>query len=243
MNKPAATKPNKRVKLFIGIPSQGHWVAEFGMHLLNMSQCLHRPYPGITLQYQFNNVRGSILPQLRTQMVQQAKDIGATHILMLDSDMIFPAELAQEWAAEDREVIAANCMIKAWPSAPTARMYNGTPEGRKLYCDPDQRWEKVWRVGTGIMMIDMRVFDKIEQPWFPITWRPESETYQGEDWGFAELCEKAGIAMWVDQEASSLVGHIGNYTFTHHHVAIEEPEVVIPGTDENHHVQLEIVKR
>jgi len=237
------TVPLKTARLFIGVPSHPTWCAEFGMHMLSLMACMHRPFPGLALQHQFSNVRGSILSQLRQQLVEQAQGIKATHILMLDSDMAFPPEIAQEWIMYDKDVIAANCMTKSMPAAPTARLYDGTSTGKKLYCDPDLGLQKVWRVGTGVMMIKMSVFDRIKKPWFPITWKEESQTYQGEDWGFAELCEQAGIDLWVDQEASAAVGHIGSFQFTHHHVLVEEPLVQIPGADENNTVKLEIVKR
>jgi hypothetical protein len=64
----------------------------------------------------------------------------------------------------------------------------------------------------------MSVFDKIGMGVWDMKYLPEAGTYQGEDWTFCEACEKADIPLYIDHDVSKLVGHVGNFEFTHDYV-------------------------
>ena len=53
--------------------------------------------------------------------------------------------------------------------------------------------------------------------------------FKGEDWYFCEKLEAAGIPIFVDHEASSFIGHIGNKVYTHDDVLLPENK---PGENE-----------
>jgi hypothetical protein len=81
--------------------------------------------------------------------------------------------------------------------------------------------EKVWRVGCGIMLIDLGVLASVPKPWFSIVYDDTMKDETGEDWFFCEQLEKAGIPRYVDHDASKYVGHIGGYTYTFDDVSEE----------------------
>ncbi len=58
-------------------------------------------------------------------------------------------------------MVAANCATKLIPSTPTARQYDPMNlAGGQVYSLPQNNLiEEVWRVGTGVMLINMIVFD------------------------------------------------------------------------------------
>jgi hypothetical protein len=68
------------------------------------------------------------------------------------------------------------------------------------------------------MLIKTSVFERIEKPWFPITWNEENGDYTGEDWNFCAICQENGIDIYIDHDLSKQIGHIGSLTYdmTHH---------------------------
>ena len=203
----------------IAVPSGNEWKADFAMSLINLQRaCIEHPslkgYSGIGIKV-FNR-RGSNLLDLRQGLVEEAIKQQCTHILFLDSDMYFPAMLIHMLARHHSKVVACNCPTKAIPSSPTARLKDGTDAGKVLYTTEDtKQLVQVWRVGTGVMLINLKVFDKLPKPWFDFTYMGEEatdgRTWLGEDWYLCRLFEKTGINVYVDQEASWLIGHIGNF--------------------------------
>ena len=211
--------------VFIGIPSNGDWKAEFGMSLAGLIARAGTPGAGncpVIEGLRLWNARGSILPRSRTTLAQKALESGATHLLFLDSDMVFPPDTLHRLLSWRKSVVACNCPTKMLPSTPTARGFSETAlTGVPLYSKPgDGGLEKVWRVGTGVMLVETRVFHTLPQPWFPITWDDKLQDYRGEDWSFVEALEKAGIPTWIDTRLSRQIGHVGDLRFEHSHVEI-----------------------
>ena len=165
---------------------------------------------------------GSILPQLRYQLVKEAIERGATHVLFVDSDQTFPAQLVHCLARHHKPVVACNVAIKTLPSKPTARNKSETWWGGDVvYTLPESKGlEQVWRIGCGVMLIDVSVFKDLPKPWFHLKYMEKNDDFMGEDWYFCELLEAAGIPIFIDHDASKRVGHIGPYVFGHEHVEI-----------------------
>lgn len=206
-------------KIAIGVPSGHLWEAQFATCLISLvSQLALRPVPGYdTTSCQVINVRSSILPKNRLDIVRAAKALKATHLLMVDTDHTFPPDLLHKWIPHGKLCLAANCVIKRIPSGPTARQKHPTrKDGVPVYTDPDSHGlEQVWRVGTGVILFNMKVFDQVGDDAWAMPYLPHAETYQGEDWTFAEAMEKAGIPIWIDHDLSKRIGHLGIYEYTH----------------------------
>lgn len=215
--------------VLIAVPSLGHWHARFGQSLAAMTARFmgHGNVPkGVSVC----SVVGSILPNQRSDAVKAARECDATHLLFIDSDMEFPPTLLDEWLAYDKDIIAANCAIKSFPSQPTARNKKGN-KWVPVYTGPNSSGlEKVDRIGTGIMLLKMSVFDKIEQPYFEMRWLEEMQGYQGEDWCFVEKIEKAGIPIYIDHTISREVYHVGEFRYSHRQV---KPELLLVSEEDD----------
>lgn len=210
--------------VFIGIPSGSEWKADFGMSLAGLMASTGRPLAdgGHIERVQLWNTKGSILTRSRATLVKKALELECSHLLFLDSDMTFPAWTLHQLLKHNKAVVAANCPTKTLPSCPTARLDNETGSGKLVYSDAAAvGLEKVWRVGTGVMLIQTKVFQDVPKPWFAITYNPESDDDVGEDWHFCKLLEAAGIPIWIDHTLSKHIGHVGSYTYTHDDVALE----------------------
>lgn len=205
----------RKIKLVVCIPSTTMVHADFAMCLANMVSDLNRPVEGVQHQFTIVNVKTSILSKSREKLAEMCVANGATHMLFLDSDMVFPPETFRSLVRYDFPVVAANCPTKAFPSAPTARTFNPTkPEGDLLPFNAEDGLRRVWRVGTGVMLIDCKIFRSLPKPWFNTRWDEALQDHVGEDWVFCENLERAGVPIYVDQELSVYIGHVGSYTFS-----------------------------
>lgn len=197
------------VRVFIAIPSGSEWSARFAMSLVSVAVDLTSRGVGLRIK----NKKGSLLPQLREQLIESALDYkDMTHVLFLDSDMVFPADLGWKLLRHSKEVVACNCSTKGLHQNPTAR-----DKGNKfVYTEQDSvGLRRVWRVGTGAMAIDLKVFEKIKKPWFPVRWDEEVSNYVGEDWNFCQRLQDADIPIYIDQAASKTMGHEGVFVYGH----------------------------
>jgi len=137
--------------------------------------------------------------------------------------MVFPASTLHRLLQWDKAVVACNCPVKTIPSNPTARFAPTVehPAGVPVYTLPDSvGLQKVWRVGTGVMLIKLSVFERIAQPWFPVEWNEVLDDYTGEDWAFCAALERAGIPIHIDAGLSREIGHVGDFRYEHIHVEV-----------------------
>lgn len=215
-NENARDQNQNELRLTIAIPSGDQWERKFGLSLAMMMTTFSQPIPPYKgLSVRVHNRKGSILPNSRQGLVKLAQEFKSTHILFLDSDMVFPAKTAQWLLASKKPVIACNCPTKIIPATTTARRKSDYHAGQPITSHDKEGIEQIWRVGTGVMLIEMSVFDKIEKPYFPLTYKPGVDDAQGEDWGFCEKLENAGIPIFVDHDLSKHILHTGAFDYSH----------------------------
>ena len=214
------TLPDANV--YIGIPSGDHWFAKFAMDtIMVVLDTLGYPTPGFrTVSCGIRNVRGSVIWKQRSDLVETAIKDGYTHLLFVDTDQTFPANTLRRLLAHKKPVVACNVAVKKFPSNPTARnLVNG--DVRMVFTtEKSTGLEEVWRIGTGIMLIDLSIMDKVEKPWFKVSWGGEGEQY-GEDWWFCSQIQKAGFPIFIDHDLSWDVGHLGFIEYDHRMVPDE----------------------
>ncbi len=147
-----------------------------------------------------------------------------THALFLDTDQIFPMDTAHRLLKWKKSIVACNVPLKVMPSFPTARARSDSPFGSPIFSpNSSVGLEKVWRVGAGVMMIDLAILEKIEKPWFEIRYSDKHAQFVGEDWYFVKKVEDVGFDVFVDHELSRQIGHVGQFQYTHAHI----PAVVV----------------
>jgi hypothetical protein len=162
------------------------------------------------------NVKGSILPKQRLEILKAAKACEATHLLFVDSDQTFPPDLLHRMVARGKDIVACNIATKQIPANTTARKKSADPQGEAVYTDEDSvGLERVWRVGTGVMLLSAKAYNQIPHGAFAMTYKPEVDAYQGEDWNMCEALEKAGVPIYVDHDLSKRIGHVGTFKYTH----------------------------
>lgn len=220
--------PLEDIYILIAIPSTDHWDAQFGMALASlMAKVSHTKLkPNVREQkIQLMNRRTSMLVQSREDAFREGIDMGATHMLMLDSDMIFPEDTLHRLIAHNRTFVGANYVRKCLPSVPVT----ASIDGRLCFTDPHSTGlEAVMHLGLGVCLLRMDEDVKtLPVPRFPMNWNEELQCYSGEDVHFGKLLREVGIPSYVDHDLSLDVKHVGTLAYDHSLVG----EVVWEGDD------------
>ena len=211
----------KPCRLLIGVPSMNMVHAKFMKAMIELSIFMLRvetPVPWTLEEYVFNNQRSSVLSKKREDLVEIAIEGDFTHLLFIDSDMYFPPNLFHRLLLHNKDCVAINCSVKSIkePSF-TARNLDLQGERFEVITYPPgqnkEPLEKVWRIGTGIMLVTTRALKKIKPPRFPVTW--EVDKYVGEDWNFVDkLHKEARIPTYIDHDLSWEISHIGDFEYS-----------------------------
>lgn len=146
---------------------------------------------------------GSMVGNQRQAMIAGALSNGATHVLMIDSDMRFPADTLERLLAHQVDVVGANYVARGGQEN-TARYTDGSYVSSK----GKTGLEPVHVVGCGVVLIARRVFEALESPWFSTPWDRESRQHVSEDVFFCARAAKAGFQAYVDHALSHEVKHI-----------------------------------
>lgn len=208
------------IRLLIGTPTHGSWDPDFGMSLVQLASYVAVvPMAGEIADVAYYKPQTSMLPEGRERCAEAARKDGRD-LVFFDTDMDFPRDTIHRLVAANRPIVAANCVSKILPSAPTARRKaQGSVFGEKVYTDPDSvGHEEVDRIGAAVMYIKHHVLEEIPRPRFEMLWKGEDHGYQGEDWRLCELFEQKGYKPVINHELSKQIGHWGRFRYSHEHV-------------------------
>lgn len=157
-------------------------------------------------QYPSQNVA-----DVRNELVKQAIMNNSTHLLMLDTDQVYPEDLVEKLIIHNLPIVGGKVHRRYHPYDPI--LYKYDEENKRYYLTPDEVWKntplvEVEATGTGCLMINMGVFDKLEYPWFKFLDKNETEDGKpvGEDIYFCRKAREANIPIYVDTTAN--IGHL-----------------------------------
>lgn len=154
----------------------------------------------------------TILLTQREKLATAAVELGAEHMLWLDSDMVFPATTAVRLMSHNEPVVAANYVRRQKPYKGVAYETIGDWQ-RPLSFDVEDALVPVEGIGMGCMLIKTSVFNKLSKPWFDFQWSPESNDFLGEDMYLCQKMNAAGYTVKVDTALSREMHHLGTYAF------------------------------
>ena len=152
---------------------------------------------------------GYTIAENRNCMVARAIRSGATHILMIDDDMIVPEDTAVKLLSHKKDIVGityhprqmnTEAMIKKMS---TDKMTSVKDEFEVLVeCEG---------VGGGVLLINLEIFKNIDRPWFNWKVYDTGMVKMGEDFYFCEKAREKGYQVWADTRLH--VGHIGDFVF------------------------------
>ena len=141
---------------------------------------------------------------LRNDLVDAAFQVGATHLIMLDTDQIYPPGTIPRLISHRLPIVG--CVVhRRYPPFDPILL-----KGKLGDYDSMDDWTEgdlveVDATGTGCLMFDMQVFRDMPRPWFRFR-HLESGEGIGEDIGFCSDLREAGHRIFVD--TSIQCGHL-----------------------------------
>jgi hypothetical protein len=165
--------------------------------------------------------RGYTIAENRNYSVIQAKKNNSEYLLFIDDDMTFPKETLDRLLVHSKEVVGVNSYSRCLPAFPTV----GLMDEKGEYKQPDkypafelkvpEELFKCYFVGSGVLLIDMKIFERIEKPYFEFTTYKSGEfrgmVKDGEDGTFCRKVRESGVDIWCD--GSLPIGHLGEYEY------------------------------
>lgn len=132
-------------------------------------------------------VTSSIVGNARNVAVRAAKEIGADYLLQIDSDMVFPPWLLEEYLNADVDIIGCPYRRRG---PPWGMMGELEPDQDLVAATKEQRPVRFKWLATGLMMVKMSVYEKMEPPYYhhPI----HEDMVKGEDLQFCEAVKDLG---------------------------------------------------
>lgn len=174
---------------------------------------------------------GTYIHQSRTELLQAALEEGATHVLWLDSDMRFPASALLKLLSNNVPIVGINYPKRRMPPEFVALKkipWEDDEVGEVLVTnDETTGLVEVDGLGFGCVLMDTSVLanlpDPQHDPWFWFDKTPAGRTI-GEDIYFCKfmLQDRLNQRIFVDQDLSRDCGHLGQFEFQCHHVAMAD---------------------
>lgn len=173
--------------------------------------CMRVPFQSVYIRLDV----GGAIDRIRNQLAQTAIDYGCTHIAMLDTDQVYPADTLERLAGHRLPVVSAKVHRRYAPYDPIL-LRKASADDFDYELMPDDLWVgkelvEVDATGTGAVLYDIEVFKKIPEPWFEFSTTAAGKPV-GEDICFCHKLKKAGYKIFVD--CSIKVGHIKELMIT-----------------------------
>ena len=207
-----ALSKSAAIKVSVCVPCRDQLHSAFAFDLAKLVQ--HCAGIGLDVVPHFS--LGTLIVNQRDQLAEMALDAGSTHILWLDSDMIFPADTIQQLLAHDKSVVAGNYVTRQYPHKTVAYeklhdwssyVVNDAELGTDLI--------EVEAVGMGCMLVTTDLVRNMRKPRFQVVWQERYQDHMGEDFFFCLNARELGHEIWIDNSLSRQLSHLGTFAFTH----------------------------
>lgn len=146
------------------------------------------------------------IEEMRNQIVSQALNQACTHLLMMDTDQIYPADTIPKLLSHDVDVVGG-VVHRRYPPF-DAILYRGKI-GKYIHVSEEECYSgklvKVDATGCGCVLYNTKVFIDIPSPWFEVDVNPEGKSV-GEDIKFCSKLRDVGYDIHVD--TSIEIGHM-----------------------------------
>lgn len=162
---------------------------------------------------QISFIMNSLIYDARNKFCQQAIEGEFDYILWLDSDMVFPSYVLQQFMQHDKDIVAGLYFRRSYPFTPVAfselRRENGILKMKDLEKWPNELFE-VDGVGFGCVLMKTDCLFDIAGREGGIWFTPTQDA--GEDAAFCIRAKEYGYKIWIDPSVK--IGHVGQTVIT-----------------------------
>jgi hypothetical protein len=142
-------------------------------------------------------VSNTMLDVARDELANIAVRDGATHVLWLDTDMVFPPDALDRLLAHDLPIVGANYRTRQETVKESSACVNG-----KRMAPRTEGLEEAVSIGLGLCLMKAEVFHGLAKPWFAMIQAGEDAHF------FLKLFDQKGVRPVVDHKLSAEVGHV-----------------------------------
>lgn len=220
---PVETITRQRPNLMIATPSHSGKV-DINYHVSLLLAGADLAKKGVTYMMDYNV--GMSIDWARSQMATTFLKSDCTHLLFIDDDMAFSADLPYRLLCENVDIVAVPYRRKISKTLFNIRhgVYVKTIPGRPYMIGVDS-------IATGMMMIRRNVFEKLASKVPEFLYDENGEkgklffrhdlvddemvggvSYMGEDYYFCKLAREAGFDIWA--YADEDIVHVGQYGYS-----------------------------
>ena len=158
----------------------------------------------------------SVIPNNRQRCVMLAQKWGATHVLFIDDDMAFSVDAIKLLLrSSDLPIVACNAPKRMYPLQFMSLDFN---DKEVVTDDTTIGLQEVKVTGNAVVLIQMKVFENMEKPWFFFPYYPETNEWETEDYYFNKKAQVLGYPIVIDHDASKGIVHIGSHNFNYNDV-------------------------
>lgn len=194
------------MKVVIAVPTLDMVSADFAFSLAALlgrrayDRKLSREVP-VALIHQ----TGSIIMEARNALVAQAQALAATHILFLDSDMVFPPDTLDRLVDRHVPIVCATYVKRVSPHELLGTPDTSPAAPNRLGLRP------MLTIPLGCALISMKVFEALPKPY--LAYLTTADKTMSEDTFFSVNARGAGFTIWMDPKLTADVGHVGTKVY------------------------------
>jgi hypothetical protein len=190
-------------KIAICMPTREQMHSRCAFSLYNLGKALSK----IGVEHSLFLSPGTLIANQRHELIIAAQEWGATHVMFIDSDIIFKPSHVIELLNFNELVVGAAYSKRIEPVIPTAWHHIDNWDTYVRLHEQTDSHIQVEAMALGFCLIKIEVFDKLDLPWFILGFN--NGQYTGEDIEFFRNCKNNNIPVWLDVKISFEIGHLG----------------------------------
>lgn len=207
----------EQVRLAICIPTREQMHSRCTFSLYNLAKTLSE----LNINHHLFLSPGTLIANQRHELVKSAMDWSATHVMFIDSDIVFDPQHVIDLLDYNEHIVGAAYSKRIDPIVPTAwHSIDDWNSYVKLH-EQEKSHIQVDAMALGFCLISIDVFDYVDLPWFILGFN--NGQYTGEDIEFFRKCKELEIPVWLDIKTSLELGHLGTKEFKN----VDDIEVMI----------------
>jgi hypothetical protein len=201
-------------KILIASPAQDTVLTYYSTSVVkSLIYLFNQSFPH-AIEVDYDTVFATYIHEGRNSLVKHAQSVNATHILWVDTDMLFPTDTFYRLIMHDVDFVGVNYSTRRMPFRYTAGKWNEKDSAfdQVITSPTSTGLEKVDTLGFGICLMSMNIFDKLEKPWFDYKYDHKLDIHMGEDYLFCKNVREF-TDIYLDHDLSKMVKHVGTYPY------------------------------